>query len=1352
MIESSDSTFVRLVRAVAAVGVLALCVLAAVLALAAGCALASATTVALEGHGAGQVELPSGVAVNTTGAGGVQPGTFYVADRNNQRVDQFSPAGVFVTAWGFGVRTGATEFQTCTAETGCLEGLGASSDSGVYTGGSFDSPDTIAVDQSSGAVYVYDDNSSRVQRFSATGSFQYMIGGKVNRTASETIGREGEENICPAPGHSADVCQGGAGGAGNGEFGGGNASRGVPLAVDGAGDLWAGDPNRVQEFDSTGMWKASVSLAGRETTLALAVTANGADVYAISSSASFSGVREYETATGNEVAVPLDETGEPLTLAVGSGGELFVGGDCHQENISIPGSYEHRCGKPYVFRKYESGVLVSQFGAGQVIGSPEQNGITIDSAADRLYVVSDRFGTKGWLGESGSVVQSLGVPVPGPLPSLVRVEAVESTCATFSGVVNPEGKSTTYSFEYGTSESYVSSTLIKTLSETGFEEEPVSARVCGLTPGRAYHLRVTASNTDGTVAGEDVVFETLPAVGIEASVLSVTSTTVMFEGVLNPLGVAARWWVECGPSEAYGSSSAAYPLAGGTEPVSVKPVVENLSSGVVYHCRIAASDEREGHSYTSYGPDVVLVTQPPVEETTLLDGRMWELVSPLSKGDAGITPPNGGGGLVESAQGGDALAYTVYGYTEEAAPGEPSPQMTQVMARHTANGWASKDIEPAHSGDWGAQAGNNTEYFAFSGSLSSAIVEPFGPFTQLSSEATERTPYLRDEAACANGEGPTNGCYVPLVTAANTVAGAKWGAEGGGGFLGDVKYAAASANLEHVVFESSVPLLEGETKGNLYEWTAGKLEPLGCSPALQNSRNAVSDTGLVVCLVSNHIYIHDPVTGENVQLDRVQPGATGYGRVEPAYQDASTDEDRVFFTDQQQLTEDSYASSTAPDLFMYQRESGTVKDLTVPVNKGEQADVLGLVPGVSSDGGTVYFVANGVLTSELSPSGARAVKGDCEAGQTNASPVSQVCNLYVWHDGATRLIAVVSGEDNPDWAGDGGVNLYPLGSHVSGNGQWFAFMSLRSLTGYNNEDVTSRKSGERMDEEVFLYNATSNRLVCASCDPTSARPRGVLDEGEVLFDGLSQWSTHWISGVLPGWQRIELFRGAYDPRALSDGGRLFFDSADALVPQDSDGVMDAYEFEPVDVGSCTEASATYSPIVGGCVGLVSSGTSSQESAFLDASENGNDVFFMTASKLVNGDTDTAYDVYDAHVCGTQPVGASEDWACAAPGAVPPACTTASSCRGAPTPQPTLFGPAGTAVFNGTGNVSPPAPTGKTTPKGLTSPQKLANALKSCRKQFKGTKRKKQRTACEKQARKRFGTKAKGRSARKAHAR
>ena len=71
------------------------------------------------GEGAGQVDDPEGVAVDESS------GAVYVADRNNWRIDEFDEQGHFLSAFGFGVRTGAGELQTCTAATRCVAGHGS---------------------------------------------------------------------------------------------------------------------------------------------------------------------------------------------------------------------------------------------------------------------------------------------------------------------------------------------------------------------------------------------------------------------------------------------------------------------------------------------------------------------------------------------------------------------------------------------------------------------------------------------------------------------------------------------------------------------------------------------------------------------------------------------------------------------------------------------------------------------------------------------------------------------------------------------------------------------------------------------------------------------------------------------------------------------------------------------------------------------------------------------------------------------------------------------------------------------------------------------------------------------------
>jgi hypothetical protein len=297
-------------------------------------------------------------------------------------------------------------------------------------------------------------------------------------------------------------------------------------------------------------------------------------------------------------------------------------------------------------------------------------------------------------------------------------------------------------------------------------------------------------------------------------------------------------------------------------------------------------------------------------------------------------------------------------------------------------------------------------------------------------------------------------------------------------------------------------------------------------------------------------------------------------------------------------------------------------------------------------------------------------------------------------------------------------------------------MSKRSLSGYDNRDA---KSGAH-DEEVYEFDASSGRLSCASCDPTGQRPVGKFDSGEspgLLVDAPLLWGGQTLAGSIPGWTRVERLHALYQSRYLSDSGRLFFNSPVGLVPGDGNGSEDVYEYEPQGVGSCNVAPA--------CVALISSGTSSEESAFLDASRSGDDVFFLSAAQLSLEDIDTALDIYDAHACLSAP-------GCAPPAlGSPPPCATADSCRAAPTPQPGIFGEPASQSFSGPGNPTPEAPpASKAAPKPLTRAQKLQRALAACKRQPK-----RKRAQCERQARKRYGPiskKANGKKASRARGR
>src|SRR5664280_921493 len=313
--------------------------------------------------------------------------------------------------------------------------------------------------------------------------------------------------------------------------------------------------------------------------------------------------------------------------------------------------------------------------------------------------------------------------------------------------------------------------------------------------------------------------------------------------------------------------------------------------------------------------------------------------------------------------------------------------------------------------------------------------------------------------------------------------------------------------------------------------------------------------------------------------------------------------------------------------------SCALKDLTVPPS-GEAADVQFAVIGSDTAGGLVYFVANGALTPD-------AVHGDCKRGiLTSEAPAANSCNLYVY-DAATehvRLVAVLSNRDSNDWGSfNEGLDLGTLTSRVSPNGRFLAFMSRRPLTKFDSREAHTGEPAE----EVFLFDASRPSSVgvpgvpdnpaCVSCSATGARPAGVFDEGEfpgLLVDRPQLWGKQSLAGSVPGWTRINKGQALYQSRYLSDEGRLFFNSPVGLVPGDTNAKEDVYEFEPAGVGGCPVTDTN------GCQALISSGTSSDESAFLDASATGEDVFFLSSSKLVGADRDNALDVYDAHVCTT----------------------------------------------------------------------------------------------------------------------
>jgi WD40-like Beta Propeller Repeat len=1009
-------------------------------------------------------------------------------------------------------------------------------------------------------------------------------------------------------------------------------------------------------------------------------------------------------------------------------------------------------------------------------------GLAVDALSHDLYV-----------GDSDSerlvgAVDVFGAGVVVPDVETGVATAGGAGVATLSGTVDPvEAGPVSCEFVYGSSAGSLDKTAEcqgpgskATPIGNGSGSVPVTVTIEGLEPDTTYFYRLQASDKNGLNTGEEWQDHQFTAEGPGLhgeSVSQVAADSANLEATIDPHGAPTSYYFQYGTSTGYGSESPVAPGVGigSGEGDVIVPVrhVQDLLPGTVYHYRVVAVSELAPGVVESFpGIDQTFTTQPAGAAFALADGRHWELVSPADKHGAKLFAHDGG--VVQAGVSGQALTYVASAPTENGAAGFST--FVQVLSSRTAAGvWQSRDIASATAAASGL---SGAEYAFFSANLQAGVLQPpGGAFTpSLSSEASEQTPYLR---VTLDGTGAfcSEGCYRPLVTGCpppgqacspniqpysnvppGTMFGETDGCPSAKEYCGPAVLG-ASPDLKHIIVSpngqgAAVAFTPDATPKlhALYEWSEGRLTLISrlpdggqaTQPELGGNhvlRNAVSSDGSRVIWSDRQaaLYLRDTVKGETLRLDGVQ-GGTGKGNVEAVFQSASVDGSRVFFIDGQELTVGAGKEGNLYECRIVE-EAGKLhcllSDLTPATASGEPAKVRGQIIGASEDGSWVYFVAAGALTPDAAPT-------PCNDKPQFQSP-STLCNLYVAHDGVTRLVAVLAAADFPDWE-VGLTALANLTARVSPDGRWLAFVSDRSLTGYDNRD---RITGEP-DEEVYLYDASSGHVVCVSCNPTGGRPTGVafkdtlegLDGGSKIWDPSSR-----LAASLPAWTSFGNSLALYQPRYLADDGRVFFNGSDALVPQDGNGLGDVYQYEPAGVGDCTPVTSTgadvYVPGEGGCVGLISSGSSKEESGFLDASatggrdgeghEGGGDVFFLTSARLTKEDFDTNFDVYTAHECTSAAP-------CSSPAAIgSPACENEEACKGASTPQPSIFGAPATSTFTGQGNLVPLSSSKAKhlarAQKHLTRAQLLARALGACHRE-----KRHDRSRCERRAHKRYDRK------------
>lgn len=615
-----------------------------------------------------------------------------------------------------------------------------------------------------------------------------------------------------------------------------------------------------------------------------------------------------------------------------------------------------------------------------------------------------------------------------------------------------------------------------------------------------------------------------------------------------------------------------------------------------------------GAVLASFGASSALAAPP------LPDGRGYELVSSGLRDGLEVVPQTD-----KTHVRPDGNAVTFSSWDELAAAAGSGFELEHLGKRTTTTGtsaWSSHGITP--------QAQDTTVEPALDGSFPS-YVDAFTPDLSIgiykTSQPLTEAPNAADVANLYRITGLDGGAgTVQLMTDSVDPIPAAWLTFSDGLLVRLIQpqLAGASGDLRHVVFESRLRLTADAPPypagfcanfglgcpTHLYENADGVVRLVGrvpqgpdtaCDDAVgpacvsaASSQTGLSATNklyskLMVSRDGRRILFQVPADANSSAIYlREDATRTELIAADGQLWTASADATRAFFTTAESLVANDFDNS--PDVYMYDSQAPAESRYTLISASSTALDGYAeAVLGASADGRTVYFVADGQLV----------------AGE----PQVDALGLYVWRDGQLSFIGAFQS------LGDAFVNgprtqwsfvSTARTSRITPDGRHLLFMTTSDagfagrggFAGYDH-------AGHR---ELYLYDAETGSLACASCNP-----RGRAATADAAIDVRESETTGPATSD--------------SAQALTDDGRrVFFNTADALVPRDHNDRSDAYEY---DAGT-------------GAVHLLSSGRGTSPSYVVDASPNGDDVFIVTRARLLALDGDDRSDLYDARVGGGLP--------------------------------------------------------------------------------------------------------------------
>lgn len=1081
-------------------------------------------------------------------------------------------------------------------------------------------PRRVAVEQSTGNSYFVDEGTGRVRVFKSSGvtaepltefgsgELASPFGIAIDESGAQTeiyISDAGTNSIVryvsdgapipsfeadatytsPAQGTEADQIQ---------DFS-------APLALAPNGDLWVADSgaNELKRFDDTGAHVAgsnidgSTSDTGAFTNLLDVATNSEGDLYVVDASGPGELGKEEVTSRVERFAAdgsheaklgPLGFRNRSATVAVNPANDQVVVSGDEDAVMNDPQAIRTRL---FLFGSDNAPIEEPTLNADYTQGGSIRGLAFSGSTRNPIYVAVGRawYLYEEWKEEAGWPSLHVLSEVVLPTATIEPAGEVSSDVATISGEVDPKGLETEWQVEYKRAAAAAWTATDAGSAGDGEGGAAISREIDGLLPGTQYEARIKATSAEGPVESGIITFTTEAAAPniIAQSVRPGTSAATL-RARINSGGEETTYHFEYGSTTSYGQSTPPEAIPAGTAGTNVTAQISGLTPGATYYFRVVA----ENDAGDAVGPDrqfsaLGSATDPCANaqyrtgsEMQLTDCRAYELVTPLGA-QADLRAAGG-----PATPDGNTVCFNAEDVLVDASPNGIKTADDGYCATRGADGWKT---------EWATGPAPERKIYARGANV--YFVSPDGQRVVFTSDAPILSPDFLPPTGSAAGWNLRSYLWDRNETRELTPPQPPLVIPGFGEFFvrdaEEKRILAVDAEVTRGLFQSSLKLLPEDTNfaKDVYEWNPDGLRVVSAN----SDGEAVGGT-----------------VGRDYELEQstAAPGSM------------SADGSRIFFEHSGVPLDDDAEASEAPEAVksVYLREGDELTLVSPRRGSGPDADVRFM--GASSDGEIAYLQTTQQLTPEPKESGAAIYSYALATDQLEliADRPGGVYLLGNSDDGSTVVFRGETGK----------------GAFVLRDGE----VTLLGRLNATDLNLPQRLGSRRGDQRSLRITADGSVVVFAAAGEFAGSTDGLVQVYRWSEqDGLRNISDAGPTGpsgnasigaypsIMPGDPREAFLHNhtnkAQDGRVISDdGSRVFFETPDALVDRDVNGVTDVYEWH------------------NGEVNLVSPGTGGR-SLYHESSADGKTVFFTSFNRVDPAvDTNDNRDLYVAQPGGGFP--------------------------------------------------------------------------------------------------------------------